>query len=353
MNSFDLDIFLREFTFFEKFILSNINPNDINSLKHFIENTKFDENIMRKLPLPNGQSIEEFFVNFKKTYKDTTILNRTDGIVFICHPRFSKTVEHHHNYIEMIYVYSGELHQMVNGVNIVMKKGEVCILDTNVVHSIDTTSENDIIINCIMSEKYLDDILLNRLSGNDLLSSFFIHAIYQSNDYNNYMLFKSGNSVKLTKLIEDVLCEYFDNSPCSDEVINSYMVIIFSELLKVFQNQSNSENYDLLKNTKITDIILYIQNNYKDATLASTAKNFHFHPNYLNSIIKKFQGNNFTHVLQESKLKKAAFLLKSSSLPVVSVSKNVGYENISFFYKIFKKSYGCTPTEYRKKLLNK
>lgn len=104
------------------------------------------------------------------------------------------------------------------------------------------------------------------------------------------MLFKSGSSEKLAKLMEDVLCEYFDDSPCSNEVIKSYMIIIFYELLKVFQKQSNSENYDLLKNTKITDIILYIQNNCKDATLASVAERFHFHPNYLNSIIKKFQG---------------------------------------------------------------
>lgn len=346
MNSFELDNFLRKHTFYEKFILSNIDPNNINSLKSFINNTEFDENIMRKFPLPNDQSIEEFFIGLKE--KNATILTRMDDIVFVCHPRFAKTSEHHHNYIEMIYVYSGEFHQTVNGNNIVMKKGEVCILDTNVLHSIEPTSENDIIINCVMSKKHLDDILLNRLSGNDLLSSFFIHAIYQSNDYNDYMLFKSGDSEKLAKLMEAALCEYFDNSPCSDEVINSYMVIIFYELLKVFQKQSNFENYDLLKNTKITDIILYIQNNCKDATLASVAEHFHFHPNYLNSIIKKFQGNNFTSVLQDAKLKKASFLLKNSNIPVIEVARSIGYENTSFFYKLFKDYYGCNPTEYRK-----
>ncbi|MDS0527437.1 AraC family transcriptional regulator [Clostridium sp. SHJSY1] len=350
MNSFDLDIFLREYTFYEKFILSNINPNDIQSLKSFLKNNELDENIMRKFPIPSDKSIEEFLTDSKEINNDKTIINRIDDIVFVSHPRFANTEEHHHNYIEMVYVYSGKFHQIVNGTKIVMNKGEVCILDTNVLHSIEPTSENDIIINCIMSKKHLDDILLNRLSENNLLSSFFIHAIYQSNDYNDYILFKSKDSKKLARLMEDVLCEYFDNSICSTEVINSYMVIIFSELLKVFQKQTNSENYDLLKNTKITDIILYIQNNCKDATLASVAEHFHFHPNYLNSIIKKFQGHNFTSVLQDAKLQKACFLLKNSKLPVVEVSRNIGYENTNFFYKIFKKHYGCTPTDYRKNL---
>jgi AraC-type DNA-binding domain-containing proteins len=349
MNSFELDTFLKEHTFYEKFILSNINPTDTASLKSFINNTDFNDNIIKKFPLPENTSLLDYLSGSIGT-STTTILNRMDDIVFVCHPRFAKTVEHHHNYIEMIYVYSGEFHQTVNGNKIVMKKGEVCILDTNVLHSIEPTSEDDIIINCIMSKKHLDDILINRLSGNDLLSSFFIHAIYQTNDYNDYMLFRSGASEKLKKLMEDVLCEYFDTSPCSPEVINSYMVIIFYELLKVFQRQSNTENYDLLKNTKITDIILYIQNNYKDATLASVAEHFHFHPNYLNSIIKKFQGNNFTYVLQEAKFKKAGLLLKSSDLPIIDVARSIGYENTSFFYKKFKEYFGSSPTEYRKKL---
>jgi AraC-type DNA-binding domain-containing proteins len=354
MDSFNLDTFLRQHTFYEKFILSNIDSNDTNALNFFIKNTKFDENAMKKFPLPNNQPIKEFFIDLKKTdnkKENKTILNRMDEIVFVCHPRFAETAEHHHNYIELIYVYSGEFHQTVNGHNIIMKKGEVCILDTNVLHSIEPTSEDDIIINCIMSKKHLDDILLNRLSENDLLSSFFIHSIYQSNDYNDYILFKSGDSEKLARLMGDVLCEYFGTSHYSNEVINSYMIIIFSELLKVFQRQSNYENYDLLKNTKITDIILYIQNNCKDATLASVAEHFHFHPNYLNSIIKKFQGNNFTFVLQDAKLKKASVLLKNSNLPVIEVARSIGYENTSFFYKIFKNRYGCKPTEYRKKFL--
>ncbi|GFP74528.1 AraC family transcriptional regulator [Clostridium fungisolvens] len=350
MNSSELDSFLREYTFYERFLLSKINPKDINSLQNFIKNNYFDEKVMKKFDLFDSSSIEDALINSQKPFNNRTISNLTDDITFVCHPRFAETPEHHHNYVEMIYVYSGEFHQTVNGNKIEMKKGEFCLLDTNVVHSIAQTSENDIIINCIMSKKYLDDILINRLSGNDLISSFFIHAIYQSNNYNDYILFRSEESEILGKLMEYVLCEYFDSSLCSSEVINSYMVIIFSELLRVFENQSNSENYGLLKNTKITDIILYIQNNCKDATLASVAEQFHFHPTYLGSIIKKFQGDNFISILQDAKLKKACFLLKNSDLSVLDISKSIGYENTNFFYKIFKKNYGCTPSEYRKNI---
>lgn len=354
MNSFELNSFLHEYTFFEEFLLFNKNNNAINieAIRTFIKNTPFNKNLIQKFPLLNEKNLEEFLINPKKQFATKTIPHPRDGIIFTCHPRFGEALEHHHDYIEMVYVFSGECHQRINGKDMVMKKGDVCILDTNVLHSIEPASEDDLIINCLMSKKHLDNILIERLSGNDLLSSFFIKALYGNDNFNEYILFNYEKSEKLARLMEEVLCEYFDKSLCSDEVINSYMIIIFSELLRIFESQTNSQNRDLLKNTSITDIVLYIQNNCKDATLTSVAEHFHFHPNYLSTTIKKFTSNNFTFVLQEAKLKKAAFLLKNSDIPVVEVANNIGYENTNFFYKIFKNYYGCNPTEYRKNFSN-
>ena len=351
MNSFELNSFLHEYTIFEKFLLNYVNIRNAQDIETFIDNNSFNENIMRKFPLINKENFKYFLINHDKQFENKIIPHPRDGIIFSCHPRFGKALEHQHNYIELVYVYSGDCRQRINGRDITMKKGEVCILDTNVLHSIEPPSENDIIINCIMSKKHLDDILIDRLSGNDLISSFFIRALYQSSNFNEYILFNSGESERLPKLMEDVLCEYFDKSLCSDEVINSYMIIIFSELLRIFEKQANSQNLGMEKDSKIkvTDIILYIQNNCKDATLTSVAEHFHFHPNYLSSALKKYTGYNFTFILQEAKIKKASFLLKNSVLSVIEIASTVGYENTNFFYKIFKKYYGCNPTEYRKK----
>ncbi|MCM8710731.1 AraC family transcriptional regulator [Clostridium sp. SYSU_GA19001] len=350
MNRIELNKFLRKHTLLEDTCLElssnkNIMPKVLPEMDFFL-----DEDSTKKFPFINKGWDVDFIINPEKSFKNKTAIHPKEGIIFACHPRFSSVTEHHHNYIEMTYVYSGKCHQIINGKHITLNKGEVCILDTNVLHSIIPADENDIIINCMMSKNYLDNILLSRLSGNDLLSSFFIRAIYQSNDFNDYIIFNSGKSEKLTNLMEDVLCEFFDKSLCSDEVINSYMIIIFSELVRIFAENTNSQNYNNLRNTKISDIILYIENNCKNATLASTAEHFHFHPNYLSSIIKKFIGRKFTHILQEAKLKKAGILLKNSDMSVAEIAREIGYENTNFFYDIFKRHYGCTPTEYRKNL---
>lgn len=79
----------------------------------------------------------------------------------------------------MNYVFSGTCTQYINGKEVVLNEGDLCLLDTNVLHGIESASENDIIINIMIRTSYFDSALLQRLSGNDLLTDFFVNAIYQ------------------------------------------------------------------------------------------------------------------------------------------------------------------------------
>lgn len=265
------------------------------------------------------------------------------------HYRFIPIPPHQHDFIELFYVYSGSCTQIINDKKVVLNKGEMCILDTNVIHSIEETGENDIIINCLMRKDYFDASLLSRLSTNDLISKFLINAIYKSKDYNNFIIFHSGQSEKLNELMKSLMCEYFAPSICSKEIINCYIILIFSELLQVYQNQTRSiQILDEAGNTgNISKILEYIEKNYTTATLIKTAEIFNFHPNYLSTLLKKTTGKSFKEVIHEQKLKKACALLKNTNIAVDRIAQEVGYNNCSFFYKKFKDTFGVTPFEYR------
>jgi len=46
--------------------------------------------------------------------------------------------------------------QTINGKEVILKEGDLCLLDTNVIHSIDQAGENDIVINIIVRTSYFD-----------------------------------------------------------------------------------------------------------------------------------------------------------------------------------------------------
>jgi AraC-like DNA-binding protein/quercetin dioxygenase-like cupin family protein len=349
MQELELDHFLRSHTELESAFLE---PESFqNNISNADKASLLDSDNLKTIPATKG-----FFIELRRSPDKFDILDEDtyippgQNIAFFVHPRYAVFPSHRHSFIELIYVYSGQCNQIINDTPVTMQQGEMCILDTHTFHSIQKAGKDDIIINCLMRKSFFDAVLLGRLSGNDVFARFFIKIIYQSKNFDEYIVLHSAESRKIQQLMKMILCEYYDKTMCSDEVINSYMIILFAEMLQVYKRDLNTRNLPTLHNTKISDIILYIQKNYKDVTLKSVAKHFYFHPTHLSKILKKITGTRFIDILHQVRLNKAGILLKTTDLPVKMIANEVGYENISFFYRIFKKHFECTPSEYRKEI---
>lgn len=270
-------------------------------------------------------------------------------ITFYQNERFTYVRPHKHSFIEMIYVYSGSCLQVINGKNVTMKKGEICILDTNVVHSISTTQEDDLVINCLMTKSYFDISFLSRLAGNDLLSSFFVQSVFQGKDHNNYILFSSSENATLDYIMKQLLCEYFGDGLCKEEVINSYMIILFSELLRIHKHELTQRVDEAEHKWHITDVLGYIQSNYHTIDLTSTAQYFNFNASYLSRLIKQTTGKSFMDIIHTARINRCCLLLETTDIPIMNLIHDVGYSNTKYFYQLFRKYKGCTPLEYREK----
>ena len=51
--------------------------------------------------------------------------------------------------------------------------------------------------------------------------------------------------------------------------------------------------------------------------------------------------------IKKYRLKKAADLLKNSDLTISEISYETGFNNRSYFYRIFKEEYNCSPSDFR------
>ena len=70
-------------------------------------------------------------------------------------------------------------------------------------------------------------------------------------------------------------------------------------------------------------------------------------PSHFMRWFKKMTGQGFTEYLNEHRLNAAADALRGSSDTVLAVAEQCGFENLSYFNRLFKKRYGMTPREYR------
>ncbi|WP_239616545.1 AraC family transcriptional regulator [Cohnella mopanensis] len=322
MNTSELDDYLRNWNEIERIALAS--PMDIYSA--------YEET----LPKVNGIStILEF-------------LHPGEHLSFSKHPRHVAVPEHRHDFLEMIFVYSGECRQTINGEQVLLASGEFCIMDTNVVHSVEKPGDNDIVINFLMSKRYFDIDLIKRLSGNDLMSEFLVNSIYRSQENNTYIVFRSSTNRKSRSYMEQALCEFFDRTLGSEEAINCHIILLFTELMREYQQSDAFRRQGSASKSPLTKIIQYINDHYKELTLDSLANHFNFHPNYLSGLLKTHLGYGFTKMVQDLKIKEATMLLKYSNMPIGDIAYETGYSNITVFYKHFKERHVVTPSEYRR-----
>jgi AraC-like DNA-binding protein len=93
---------------------------------------------------------------------------------------------------------------------------------------------------------------------------------------------------------------------------------------------------------------------YVDANLAeeldveTLCHNFGMSKSSLYLLSRKALGMGVTDYIRERRLKRACELLMDTALPVSAVAERVGYSDMGYFTKVFKKQMGCTPSAYRK-----
>lgn len=92
----------------------------------------------------------------------------------------------------------------------------------------------------------------------------------------------------------------------------------------------------------------YIEKNYMDeVSLSDLAAILHRSVSYLSTEFKHRTGVTFSQYLMEYRMGKAAQLLKTSDEPLLRISDAVGYRDYAHFSKMFKKHYGCPPSDFR------
>ncbi len=117
-----------------------------------------------------------------------------------------------------------------------------------------------------------------------------------------------------------------------------------ASLAWLMPNTSKDHNILNLKKT----VLKYIEEHPKDVTLNDISNILGYSRTYIATWIKTHIGMSFSALLKQCRCKMASRLLIETDLSIHTVSEECGYENESFFRKIFYEEFGKTPSEYRK-----
>lgn len=179
--------------------------------------------------------------------------------------------------------------------------------------------------------------LLDSMASHNLLSAAYIHHIFCDLLGKVYTEYGYSNNQRMLSAVHQL-------GRCRSK--QELMMLISSTVDDVRQITATKQDVSAV----VSKVKMLIKNRYnEDISLDLLADEVGFAPAYLSYVFKKETGENIIKFLTDYRMEKAKQLLDEGTLKIVQIAKQCGYDNQSYFNRLFKNAYGMTPKQYREK----
>ncbi len=286
---------------------------------------------------PTGSSDDE--VDSARVLKNGRLIDMRPHVRFVHFPR------HTHNYVEFIYMVQGSTRHIVDNQEILLKEGDLLFLNQHAIQEIYPAGENDIAVNFMILPEFFDVVL--PMMGNEAnsLRNFLVSCLTRKGMQGNFLYFNVSDVVPVQNLMENLIWNMLESERNSRTLNQITVGLLFLNLM------NHTDLINVSKNSYEQEIVLnalrYIDTKYRDASLKDLAESEGIDVYTISRILKRETGKNFKELLQAKRLDRACMLLARSEAPISDIAVSVGYDNTSFFHRLFRRIYGCSPREYR------
>ena len=125
--------------------------------------------------------------------------------------------------------------------------------------------------------------------------------------------------------------------------------------ISMYKNKTSEQKHSENREERgISSITRYMQEHLsEEISLSVLADEFHLNPQYISQLFKNEIGVGFLAYLTNIRIEKAKKLLLSTALSVTEISSLAGYGDYRVFTKVFKKTEGVTPSQFRREFLDR
>lgn len=261
---------------------------------------------------------------------------------------------HWHPELEVIIVNHGQMEFQINEHKEVLHAGQGVIVNSNIMHSVERV---DAEANCSMYSTTFHPAFLFGF-GDVVLTDKYMSPIINSNNFQFMTLNETDETqAKLLDLINEIIAINLVKKYGYEITTKSILCKFWLELLSIVvpdDAQKTTKSIASLDEARAKEMIMYIEEHYADkVTLDELSASVHISKSECCRCFKRALNLTPVEYLMKYRIFIAASYIKKKDKRASSFSElafNVGFNNASYFNKVFKEYLGCTPSEYRRKL---
>lgn len=315
-------------------------------LEYAMRDPQMADIVSRHFYCESGEAFLKSFMNSTEDFHNT-MDKKFVGENLLFHTRKCRSTHTLPN-THMIYGIRGQCVLRIRDAEVTLQEGDTCIIAAGVPHAFYNTSETALFLHVALTAAFIGNVLLPRLPQEHLRAGFFRSIVFDDKTGPDHVFVAGSKPNEMTYFLTSAFYHHLFRPPMYEEIVNSFMILFFS-----YQLQAMSSHPELVDSAALSpeqslqQIQDYISANCRTVTLRQLAEQFHFNESYLSQYLKKNTGQTFTALLQNARISLASKMLINTNLSIVDIADKVGYQNMSYFYKLFAEVNQCSPAEYR------
>ncbi len=257
---------------------------------------------------------------------------------------------HTHDFLEFVYVAQGGATHDIANRRYALSTGDVFALEPETYHSyIGSDTADTVVYNVLFKKEFLQREFDDLLRMPAIVTSFYLAPFLRRNAsfVPHVSLLPAQRAAIETHLAKT--CEEFENRP------TGYRLIIKSRWVEclVLLNRYYEENEDRYrpsadKDEWIRSIVHFVEEHYRQPlTLSQLSATCGMSVSSFTAKFKRATGMSLMDYKQSLQIRHACDMLRTTDVKIVYVAYSAGFQDVSFFNRIFRKHTGMSPRRYR------
>lgn len=265
------------------------------------------------------------------------------------HERYAFPIIHNHAFFEIVYVYSGTCINFIENTSLEMKKGDICFLAPDSMHTLVAVHDEDVIMNLIVGKEAFEQFFFEMTREKNLISDFFRKVLYDR-AVTPFILFPTGGDKRMKEMWLNMYMEIKNERYAYEKCLVLYARLMFISLIRNYEMMAVVPGYSSNgTDHNIVAMLGYIAANYSTVSLKEVSAFFSYNESYISRMLKRHTGKNFNQIVNDLQMEHARDMLRNTDMSISRISQEVGCFDSSHLSRKFRKTYGISPQEYREK----
>ncbi|QHW33891.1 AraC family transcriptional regulator [Paenibacillus rhizovicinus] len=251
---------------------------------------------------------------------------------------------HWHDHIEWVYVRKGQARIQVDGSFEQLGKGELAFVNSKQLHSaVQLTPDTELV--CIVFNE-----ALVRGSGLDITEHhYFVPYLNQHLKWPSWMRTDAPYIEEMNASFSRLLIEFTNKQSGYELLVKAELLRIFGLYFRYAQQSTSQSPTRVQKPYDFTNLLQTLRERYQETiSVGEAARMVNLSPNHFCKIFKSVTGKTLIEYMHMLRVQEAERLLLDTDYPVTEIASLVGFSNMTYFGRVFKKVRSKAPSAIRK-----